>query len=47
MFKNYKNKVENQLNKKIKVIKVIKVENTKHLLMNYILKMVLSTKLPL
>lgn len=39
MFKYYNNKVQNQLNKKIKAIKkMIEVENTRHLLVNFIQK---------
>jgi hypothetical protein len=40
MFKHYKNKVENQLNKKIKDNK-----NIKHQLVNFVFKMLLSIKL--
>jgi hypothetical protein len=45
MFKHYKNEVENQLNKKIKVIRSDRDGKYKASLMNYVPKMILFSKL--
>ena len=41
----YKKIFESQLNKKINIIKNDRDENMKHYLVNYVFKMILSTKL--
>jgi hypothetical protein len=45
IFKHYKNKVENQFNETIKVIKSDRGGEHEHHLVNYVPKMILSTKL--
>jgi hypothetical protein len=42
---HYKKIFESQLNKKINIIKNDRDENMKHYLVNYVFKMILSTKL--
>jgi len=42
---HYKKKFESQLSKKINIIKSDRDENMKHHLVNYVFKMILSTKI--
>ena len=47
IFKHYKNKIENQLDKKIKVEALTEMKNIKYFSMNYVCKIIIFTKLVL